>query len=409
MEQRNLYFLTFLRDAVTGVCSPEAMALAKDMDRSAQDQVLELARLHNLFPLLAQQLMRLHPPGLEAAALRACTVEALVRQTMATQSLLTLTRALEQASVPALVIKGAVCRSLYPSPDLRPSSDEDILIPPESQSAAEAVLEALGYRLAKEEENPDDPVRTWYTDRLRVELHRSLCGDLTIARQRVEPWFDGCFSRRIVWNVGEGEVLTLGIQDHILYLLLHFYKHFLAGGVGIRQLCDICLFVSRFGGEIDWTKLWKVLEQLSLDCLAWNMLDLGVQYLGLDPQAVLQPPHMPEADSGALLLDMLDAGVFGASTMERKHSSHMTIQAASAQSRRAGTLWTALFPPARSLQGRFPYLRRWPWLLPAAWCARGFGYLREGKDAGGRAATAARIGRQRLELLEQYGLLDRKA
>lgn len=44
MEQRNLYFLTFLRDAVTGVCSPEAMALAKDMDRSAQDQVLELAR-----------------------------------------------------------------------------------------------------------------------------------------------------------------------------------------------------------------------------------------------------------------------------------------------------------------------------------------------------------------------------
>lgn len=88
------------------------MALAKDMDRSAQDQVLELARLHNLFPLLAQQLMRLHPPGLEAAALRACTVEPWSRQTMATQSLLTLTRALEQASVPALVIKGAVCRSV---------------------------------------------------------------------------------------------------------------------------------------------------------------------------------------------------------------------------------------------------------------------------------------------------------
>ena len=122
----------------------------------------------------------------------------------------------------------------------------------------------------------------------------------------------------------------------------------------------------------------------------------------------LQPPHIPEADSGALLLDMLDAGVFGASTMERKHSGHMTIQAASAQSRRAGTLWTALFPPARSLQGRFPYLRRWPWLLPAAWCARGFGYLREGRRRR-PAATAARIGRQRLEPLEQYGLLDRKA
>ncbi len=70
---------------------------------------------------------------------------------MATQSLLTLTRALEQASVPALVIKCAVCRSLYPSPDLRPSSDEDILIPPESPVRGGSGLETLGYRLAKEE------------------------------------------------------------------------------------------------------------------------------------------------------------------------------------------------------------------------------------------------------------------
>ncbi len=408
MEQRNLCFLTLLRDAVTGVCSPEAMALTKDMDRTLQDQVLELARLHNLFPLLAEQLMRLHPPGLEQMALRACVMEALVRQTMATQSLLTLTRALEQAGVPALVVKGAVCRSLYPSPDLRPSSDEDILIPPELQSAAESVLMKLGYRLAQEEENPEDPVRTWYRDQLRVELHRSLCGALTIAGQTVEPWFDGCFSRSMVWNVGEGEVLTLGIKDHMLYFLLHYYKHFLAGGVGIRQLCDICLFAGRFGVEMDWTELWQVLEQLSLDCLVWNLIDLGIRYLGLDPQAVPEPPRSLRADSEALLLDMLDAGVFGSSTMERKHSSRMTIQAASAQSRHAGTLWTALFPPARSLQRRFPYLRRWPWLLPAAWCARGFGYLREGKDAGGRAVTAARIGRQRLELLEQYGLLNHK-
>ena len=241
-----------------------------------------------------------------------------------------------------------------------------------------------------------------------MELHRSLCGALTIAGQTVEPWFDGCFSRSMVWNVGEGEVLTLGIQDHMLYLLLHFYKHFLAGGVGIRQLCDICLFAGRFWVEMDWTELWQVLEQLSLDCLVWNLMDLGIRYLGLDPQAVPEPPRSLRADSEALLLDMLDAGVFGSSTMERKHSSRMTIQAASAQSRRAGTLWTALFPPARSLQRRFPYLRKWPWLLPAAWCARGFGYLREGKDAGGRAATAARIGRQRLELLEQYGLLNHK-
>ncbi|MFR8335190.1 MAG: hypothetical protein ACLU9S_24760 [Oscillospiraceae bacterium] len=106
----NLYFLTFLRDAVTGVCGPEAMALAKDMDRSAQDQVLELASSRTISspfsPAAVQVCTSLE--GWRRQRRWACTVEALVRQTMATQSLLTLTRALEQASVPALVIKGAV-------------------------------------------------------------------------------------------------------------------------------------------------------------------------------------------------------------------------------------------------------------------------------------------------------------
>lgn len=47
--------LALLRDGLYGVCSQESRELAANMDRVLQDQVLELARLHNLFPLLAQQ------------------------------------------------------------------------------------------------------------------------------------------------------------------------------------------------------------------------------------------------------------------------------------------------------------------------------------------------------------------
>lgn len=75
-------------------------------------------------------MLLLNPPGLPREAVRSITIQALARQTVATQELLALTQALERAAVPALVVKGAVCRSLYPTPDWRPSSDEDILIRP---------------------------------------------------------------------------------------------------------------------------------------------------------------------------------------------------------------------------------------------------------------------------------------
>ena len=122
---------------------------------------------------------------------------------------------------------------------------------------------------------------------------------------------------------------------------------------------------------------------MHLERLVWNMMDLGVRYLGLAPHMVWGPPELPKADSEALLLDILDAGVFGSSTMERKHSSLITIRAASDGRGREGTLGSAIFPPAASLAGRYPYLRKWPCLLPVAWCARGLGYLKEGRNVGG--------------------------
>ena len=180
MELRDRCFLALLRDGLYGVCSQESRELAANMDRVLQDQVLELARLHNLFPLLAQQMLLLNPPGLPREAVRSITIQALARQTVATQELLALTQALERAAVPALVVKGAVCRSLYPTPDLRPSSDEDILIRPEDLARAEEVFRQRGYSL-QEEGDPGEAVRTWCAPGLRVELHRSLCGYLTVA------------------------------------------------------------------------------------------------------------------------------------------------------------------------------------------------------------------------------------
>lgn len=43
--------------------------------------------------------------------------------------------------------------------------------------------------------------------------------------------------------------------DHLIFLLLHAFKHFISSGVGVRQLCDIALWMRRFGAQIDWQRV----------------------------------------------------------------------------------------------------------------------------------------------------------
>ena len=66
-----------------------------------------------------------------------------------------------------------------------------------------------------------------------------------------------------------------------------------------------------------------------------------------------------------------------------------------------------VFPPAKSLERRFPYLKEHPYLLPVAWTSRLFRYQKELQLTGGNdAAESIRIGNQRIELMKQYGIIE---
>ena len=57
------------------------------------------------------------------------------------------------------------------------------------------------------------------------------------------------------------------------------------------------------------------------------------------------------------------------------------------------------------LSGTYPYLNKHPWLLPWAWLCRIVTYQRgHHKDA----QQALTIGNQRLELLRQYGVIEKQ-
>lgn len=173
-----------------------------------------------------------------------------------------------------LVVKGAVCRALYPRPELRPSADEDLLCPPEDFPALLEALEQMGFAVFLPEDDPVAACRQRETG-LYLEVHRTLFPPDSRAYGGLNRFFDGAFDRSTE-AAAEGCVLrTLCPQDHLLYLILHSFKHFLHSGFGIRQVCDICLFAAAYGDETDWPDLTATLREVRADVFAANLLDIG--------------------------------------------------------------------------------------------------------------------------------------
>ena len=112
------------------------------------------------------------------------------------------------------------------------------------------------------------------------------------------------------------------------------------------------------------------------------------------------------------MADLLDSGVYGGARMSRRHSSTLTLNAVSAQKKgetASPHLLKTVFPSARALEGRYPYLKTKRYLLPVAWLNRLVQYRKETRrvEQNG-AAEAVRIGGERIALLRQYGILDAK-
>ena len=67
-----------------------------------------------------------------------------------------------------------------------------------------------------------------------------------------------------------------------------------------------------------------------------------------------------------------------------------------------------VFPGLGSMKAKFSYLEKYPFLLPVAWVQRILKYSKESKNSeGNKASESIKIGNQRVELLKEYGIIEK--
>ena len=384
---------------------------AEDPELSGEDwdKLLGLADEHEILPLVfdalcrSQSLRTLAPEQIKTWREKA--VASAMRQVVQTNEFLTLMLKAQAQGLDPIVLKGITVRSLYPKPMLRPSVDEDLFVSredaekyhrfflsegldPDEQEAEIHTADELSYH------KPQSPTY--------IEMHMSLFPQDSDAYGDCNSLFENVSERSVRVQIEDVSLRVLEPTDHLLYLICHAYKHFLHSGVGIRQVCDMGMFAGACGGEIDWQRIVRGCASIRIDRFAAALFRIAEKHLGFPLPEVFSGYA---ADEGALLADMLSGGVYGIVDEDRLHSGSITLDAVAAQKqgRRRRSLAASLFPSAASLAGRYPYLRRRPWLLPIAWTQRIAGYLKKRKTS---AAASVRIGEKRIDLLRQYNIID---
>lgn len=381
------------------------------------DGLFELAYLHHLQPLLLEAVYAC-PDHLQLGEEKRRGYKRLVMtrcfgQIQRESEFLTLYREMTEAGFAPLVVKGLVCRRLYPKPSLRISTDEDLLVTREQFAPAAAFLESRGFRQPGPVKDPGIEFELDYAREtgLFLELHCSLFAPGAAAMSQFNEALSGAHQNSMELMADGCPVRTLGAGDHMLYLLLHAFKHLIYSGFGLRQLCDILLWAETYGSQIDWNELLEVCRKLRCYPFVSALFQIGRDHLDFDwvkagiPGSVLCEPRPTQA----LLEDLLSGGAYGGATMSRKHSATITTNAVEAD--RAGkksSLLSSLFPSREDMAGSRPYLNRYPFLLPFAWGSRILHYGKEllKSEGGNTASESIRIGSARTELLRELDIIE---
>lgn len=410
MEQVQALFLQAVKAALQG----QPVQWHEDVSAQQYAQMLELAQNHHVLPMFFEATYGCNAAGaIEPVRLAVCrrtVLQSVTMQSIQTQSFLELNRYLGEKGIRPLVVKGIACRNLYPMPDHRYSGDEDLLCPPEKIQACHDAL--LAYSMHPCSENLDAYEVAYRKDdgTLYIELHKSLFAGESNVFSACNTLFAGAFDRATEITVEGQAILTLCPTDHLLYLILHAFKHFLHSGFGIRQVCDMILYANVYGKDVDWGYLMDKCAAMRAERFAAALFAIGQKHLCFDPEAACYPEcwHSITVEEAPLLADLLQGGIYGVSNRDRLHSSSMTLNAVSADKkgkRTAGTI-RAAFPSAKALENRFPYLKSKPFLLPVAWVSRLAGYARENAYGNGTAKNAVKIGNERIQLLKIYNIID---
>lgn len=255
-------------------------------------------------------------------------------------------------------IKGAVIKALYPRPEYRIMGDADVFIRMEQYPKIRELLTGLGMKELYDSEYEI----VWESPSLKLELH---CGAVFPKLKKYYNYYgDGWrFARKD--ETGSG--YHLSAEDHYVYFLVHFAKHYLLGTICAKDICDFWVW-KRSHPDMDEAYILRELDCLELRRFHQNVLEVLDCWFGGKPANETVERITDTVFSGGVSGEYNESSAKGA--MERYSNTDDSLVG-----KKIKWFFNAVFPDAARLSHKYAALKKWPVLLPVFWVAHWFSAL----------------------------------
>lgn len=261
---------------------------------------------------------------------------------------------LESGGFAHMPVKGILLKKMYPSSELRPMGDGDILIRRNEYEKVAALIAQHGFVFRCESAHE----YIYNKNGICIELHKHLIPPYN--RDYYGYYGDG-------WKLAEkesGKRYKMKDNDHYIYLFTHFSKHYRDGGVGPIHLVDLWVFAQH--AKLDFDYILAELEKLQLVEFHKNiMLTLGVWFAGKTANEI----------TDFITNRVFENGNFGTIKSRAIASATKTSKSSSARGIAFKKGIRVLFPTAAEMQYRYPILKKHAFLTPFFWAHRFFSTL----------------------------------
>ena len=202
---------------------------------------------------------------------------------MLNNTLLKIVHELRKHDIEPVLLKGQGIAKYYPVPELRQCGDIDIYV---GQENFARTCEVIGEISTPEDHAGDIPSLKHFHTRIGkafIEIHRYTDVYFPKRLDRIYQKIsdEGMGSSLVPLNFSGMSVMTPSANFNIFFIFNHFWHHFIADGVGLRQICDWVLLLNANKGNVDCDYLYDVLTKMGL-MKQWKVFGvIAVDVLGL--------------------------------------------------------------------------------------------------------------------------------
>lgn len=292
-----------------------------DTSSLSRDEVmaaLRIAKSQTVLGMVANEVMRTSSLSCllneaDKAGLKRFVMSNLTTGQMLNNALINIVLELRKYGIEPVLLKGQGVAKYYPIPELRQCGDIDVYV---GQDNFVKACEVIGEMSSPEDHQGDIPSLKHFHTRIGhafIEIHRYTDVYWPKRYDRVYQKISdaGMHSDLVPLDFAGVPVMSPSLDFNVFFIFNHFWHHFIADGVGLRQLCDWVRLMHANHGNINLDYLSDVLGKMRL-MKEWQVFGyIAVNTLGLpaDEMPFYEPKYNKTADK-VLELIMLE-GNFG--------------------------------------------------------------------------------------------------